>query len=258
MSKGQKWTQAELDFLRDNYEKLSHAEMAARLRSRSTNAVKTKCAVLGFVNIKPRWTTEDIEYLKEFYPNTNSKDLAEKLGRSILSVYQTARILGLYKSKEWIARNARENMMRPDHPGKTTQFKKGQTSWNKGKKGLRFAGSEKGYFQKGHTPHNSVPVGTESVIQGYVKVKIAEPNVWERKQRLIWKQNFGEIPENHRIIFKDGNPLNFALENLECLSVEDIARRNSIHNLPDDLKKTIQTLGQLKRKINRRIKNAEK
>lgn len=34
--------------------------------------------------------------------------------------------------------------------------------------------------------------------------------------RIIWIEAFGQIPENHKLYFKDGNTSNCKLENLEC------------------------------------------
>lgn len=99
------------------------------------------------------------------------------------------------------------------------RFKKGQVPPNKGRKGYCSPGSEKGWFKKGNTPMNHKPVGTE-VIQGYgyTWVKIAEPNIWVPKHRLIWEEEHGEIPEGSIIIFLDGNKQNITLENLALVT----------------------------------------
>ena len=102
--------------------------------------------------------------------------------------------------------------------GLTGKFEKGHTSPNKGKKGICFPGSEKGWFKKGHTPYNHLSVGTEIIdTQGYLKVKIAEPNVWKFRHIMEWEKAHGEVPAGCNIIFKDGNKLNCNPENLECV-----------------------------------------
>ena len=42
---------------------------------------------------------------------------------------------------------------------------------------------------------------------------------------VIWEEFHGAIPAEHQIIFRDGNKRNFALENLECLHVDEVLAR---------------------------------
>ena len=74
-------------------------------------------------------------------------------------------------------------------------------------------------FKKGQIPHNYKEVGTEIInADGYVQVKVADPNVWKLKHRLIWEQAHGEIPEGYNVQFKNHNPLDIRLENLYLIS----------------------------------------
>lgn len=105
--------------------------------------------------------------------------------------------------------------------GTTGCFKKGSTPWNKGLKG--YMGANKTSFKKGTIPPNQVPVGTESYTKGgYIKVKIANPNKWELKQRLVYKQHHGEIPKDHKIIFADNDIYNFSIDNLIAVSNSEL------------------------------------
>ena len=62
-------------------------------------------------------------------------------------------------------------------------------------------------------------LGTERVNgDDYVDIKVAEPNVWEAKHRLIWKKEKGPIPKGHVVIFGDGNRHNFEINNLILVS----------------------------------------
>ena len=71
-----------------------------------------------------------------------------------------------------------------------------------------------GYSRSNWIPSHK-PIGTETLVaDGYIKVKIAEPDQWEHKHRLVWEQTNGQIPENHSVIFLDGNQQNCVLENL--------------------------------------------
>lgn len=80
--------------------------------------------------------------------------------------------------------------------GLTGHFVKGQPSHNKGKKGIHYLGSEKGWFSRGHMPHNHKPVGSERISKdGYVEVKVAEPKKWRLKHNVIWENANGKIPK---------------------------------------------------------------
>lgn len=90
------------------------------------------------------------------------------------------------------------------------------------------------WFMKGRPSILAKPVGTESIMtykngRQYVHVKIAEPDIWEYKHRLVWKQHHGEIPEGHNIIWLDGNTLNCDIENLALVSRGEHGSLNRLH-----------------------------
>lgn len=84
------------------------------------------------------------------------------------------------------------------------------------KKSHRLKSGVKTCFQKRIKPYNHKPVGSEFIGKkdGYTYIKIAEPNKWDLKQRVIYKQHYGDIPSDYSVIFADQNKQNFALENL--------------------------------------------
>ena len=60
------------------------------------------------------------------------------------------------------------------------------------------------------------PVGSFQEKKNYVRIKVAEPNVWMQYQRYVWEQNHpGESAEGMTVIFMDGNNRNFEPSNLE-------------------------------------------
>jgi len=50
---------------------------------------------------------------------------------------------------------------------------------------------------------------------------------WKLYQRIVWEREFGLLPENHNVIFKDGDSLNCNPENLTLLSHEDLLEKNT-------------------------------
>ena len=111
--------------------------------------------------------------------------------------------------------------------GLTGRFEKGHVPPNKGKKGWHAPGCEKGWFRQGNEPWNKCPVGSEVTdSSGYLRVKVAEPNVWEFKHKMLWEKHHGKVPPGHVITFLDGNKTNFELSNLCLISTAENAVLN--------------------------------
>jgi len=113
------------------------------------------------------------------------------------------------------------------HSGRTGQFEKGHVSWNKGKHFDVGGRSVETRFKKGQRPHNYMPVGSERInTEGYVDIKIADPNKWKAKHVLLWEALHGPRPKGYKIIFADGNKLNVTAENLLLVSSSELCRMN--------------------------------
>ena len=105
------------------------------------------------------------------------------------------------------------------------QFKKGHIPANKGKRWNEYM-SKKGQmnslkttFKKGHIPQNNRPIGSERInVDGYIEIKVKEPNVFKLKHRWLWEQKNGKIPKDKILIFLDGNRLNLDLDNLTLIN----------------------------------------
>ena len=54
-------------------------------------------------------------------------------------------------------------------------------------------------------------------MEGFLKIKTAEPNQWMLLHRYVWETANRTIPSKHVLRFIDGNRQNCTLENLECL-----------------------------------------
>ena len=106
-------------------------------------------------------------------------------------------------------------------------YEKGNVPWNAGMKGYKPPGSEKTRFRKGHLPVQTVAVGTERISRdGYLEVKVAMPNLWKYKHRIVWEQTHGEIPKGYVVVFKDQNRRNFSPDNLMCVSRRQLSILN--------------------------------
>jgi hypothetical protein len=119
------------------------------------------------------------------------------------------------------------------------QFRKNNIPWNKGKKTRpeTYKKMERTMFKKGNKPLNHRKVGSERVnVDGYIEIKVAEPNKWKLKQRFIYEEATGEkLSKNDVIIFLDGDRQNFDINNLVRMTRAELVRYNQDHLYGDDL-----------------------
>lgn len=127
--------------------------------------------------------------------------------------------------------------------GEDGRFQKGFVSPTKGQKLApeHYEKSKKGMFKRGHTPQSWLPVGSEIVNKdGYIVVKIDDIHYarhsenWVFKQKLIYEQHKGPVPEGHSVIFADGNKRNFDLDNLVLVSRAELLYLNRHHMIYND------------------------
>jgi hypothetical protein len=138
------------------------------------------------------------------------------------------------------------------YTGRTGLFIKGGTSWNAGLKIGNHNKNQSTQFKKNAVPHNTAPVGTELTRgDGYIWRKIAEPNQWRQKHRILWEEKHGPIQGGMRLVFKDGDRTNFAEDNFELVSNAELLRlcKNNYLQQPEHLKPVVMTLSKLEVRI---------
>ena len=176
-----------------------------------------------------KWTKEELQYLREHYPDDNTAEIAEHLGRTEGAVQQMAAKQGLRKSAEFMEKTLCALGRQVSHTEKAiaNRFKKGQEAFNKGKNRTEWM-SEEGHekcirttFKDGHVPHNAYAAGTEIVRDGRVYVKVPGRRRLMLKQHYVWKQHHGKIPQDHVVKFKDGDFMNCDISNLYIMSRAD-------------------------------------
>lgn len=104
------------------------------------------------------------------------------------------------------------------------RFKKGHKPHNAGTKGKMKANS--GTFKKGNIPVTTLEVGAISLVEGYYKIKIAQPNKWKALHIYIWEKHNGKVPKGKCVIFKDKDTSNVAISNLMLVSRAELAVLN--------------------------------
>ena len=213
------------------------------------------------------WTKKDIATLTQRYPNEFTGTLARDLGRSTSAVYAAAAKRGITKTDEHL--NKPECHRLDGMIGLTTRFRKGHIPANKGIKGWQAGGrAVETQFKKGHKSINELQIGShrQTTKERHwcrkVQAHGTQHQRWIPIHKLIWIEHHGPIPPKHVVRFKDGNPgdkpEDVVIENLECISMVENMRRNSIHNLPQAVVDVIQQRGRLTREINKQGRANEK
>lgn len=167
-----------------------------------------------------RYTKEELEYIRKITPGRHYKEIVEMFNKKF------ERQIDAKKLKETLGNHGIST-------GLTGRFEKGHVPVNKGKK---FPGTGNiTTFKKGNIPANKMKVGEDVITtDGYVKTKIAEPNVWEYKHKLIWAEAHGPVPEKHSVIFADGNKLNLSIDNLLLVSRAELLMLNRRRLISED------------------------
>jgi hypothetical protein len=205
------------------------------------------------------WTAEKIAFVLAHYPDHKTAWIAEQVGFTEKQVYERAKVLGVKKSHAFLSSAASGRMQREDHRGRAHQFGVGFTPWNKGRPHPSTGRAVETQFKPGQLPHNHNPIGHERLTRdGYTERKMTDTRVtkvdYVAVHRLVWMAAHGPVPKGCAICFKDGNPQNVAIENLELLTRAELMRRNTRHNLPPEVNQCIQLRIALLRKINHRMK----
>lgn len=170
-------------------------------------------------------TAEQHKWLVENSEGISNRDITDKFNQTYGTELTLDQIIS-YKCNHGIS------------SGLTGHFPKGYVPKNKGKKmsAEQYEKSCLTMFKKGQLPPNTEPVGTEKMLaDGYIWVKVNDaPKApkkvnWKQKHVLIWEQVNGPVPENHVVIFLDGDHENFYLDNLKMVSRATNARLNQNH-----------------------------
>lgn len=216
------------------------------------------------------WSVSDHETLRRMYPDHSAADCAAAIGTSLSSIYKQAKILGLKKSKEWVAATTRQRWADGRHENSLAGLALGR-AWNKGIKGStgNHPNSKRTQFKAGRLAHearNYRPLGSTRVCRdGYLERKVSDdPDTyparrWQGVHRIVWEAVNGPIPKGHAVVFKEGQHTTveheITIDRVELVTRAELMRRNSYHNrYPKEVARLVQLRGVITRQINRRSK----
>jgi len=205
------------------------------------------------------WTDADLWRLIAWHPSMSNAAIGRKLHRTTTSINAASGILGLEKSREYLSTIPIKTGM--VEAGRAYRYPKGHVPANKGLKGVCAEGCKATQFKKGHQRNIKFDIGSLRLnADGYVDMKIREApgaKAWRPFHSILWEDAHGPLPAGHCIRFGDGDRLNLDLDNFILITRKKNMLLNSVHNLPQPLVATIQLLGALKRKLNRRTRDEE-
>jgi len=227
------------------------------------------------MSVRVDWQDYQLALLKEYYPHETAAQVAVLCDKNVMQIYRKAKLLGLKKSEEFNKsdKSGRVQLGKMSEAMKATQFKPGQPSWNKGRKGLPPL-SPHTTFKKGNKPLNTQPIGSYRIVtdssNGRKTLELKVNDLpgrssvrWKPYHRLVWERAHGPIPEKMIIRFKVQppplDPEQITVDILEMVSQADNRRMNSLWQMmPKELAQVSQLRGALNRKINStRNKNAK-
>lgn len=199
-----------------------------------------------------RWTEEEIEFIRKIYPYYENKEISKMVKNKFgfdVSARNLINAKTIYKMPDKVIPNS-------------GRLQKGVVPWNKGK---RMSDETKKklkntFFKKGQTINNR-PIGSTRLgNDGYLVIKIEEPNKWQLYQRYVYEKAHGvKLAKNEAVIFADGDRSNFDIDNLIKVSKANLCYLNSNNLIFDDpeLTKVGVTVSKVAEKINER-KDAKK
>lgn len=207
------------------------------------------------------WTKAEERLLRAKYPHMQTAKLAPLLpGRTLTTIYQRARLIGIGKTHEYLASADACRLRKGDNVGWAHRFPKGHVPANKG---LRRPGWSAGrmketQFKKGNYSkrwdRDAYCIGALRInSDGGLDIKVKEGlRAWESLARYTWRTERGRIPKGGVIRPINGDTHDTRIENLRLGHRVDLMRENTYHRYPKEIAQLIQLRGALQRQINKR------
>jgi len=182
------------------------------------------------------WSDEEVTFLKEFAPGHSRLEVYEELGRRFPDHTHTFdNMVAAMKNRKirtgthrWYGHRLKPEERDPKwYRDEELAFLKEYTPGHSRKE---IHAEYNRRFPERPRSYNSIVACMKN--HGYIWVKVddqinAKKNVnWKQKQRLIWEQEHGPVPEGMFVTFLDGNRENFDLSNLALITRAEHARLN--------------------------------
>ena len=147
---------------------------------------------------------------------------------------------------------SRRHIIRFENHGR---FEKGHIPSNKGKKMPAdvYEKAKHTMFKKGNQPCNHREVGSERInVDGYVEIKVAEPNHWKLKHRVVYENYHNvKLKSTDVVIFLDGDKQNLDIDNLVPIDrgINAIMNHDRMRFADAEITRTEVNIARLKKEI---------
>lgn len=186
--------------------------------------------------VRFEYTDEMREFIRDNYYGITNKELTDMFNERFNSSYK--------KRHKF-------------YSGIDGRFKKGQKAFNKGIKQTEYMSADaietkNTRFKKGSSPVNHREVGSTRLSKdGYIEIKVAEPNKWMLRARYVYQNTYGEIPKGHVVVHLNGIKTDDSIDNLILVSRHELCRLNQDGLYSNDLEcnKVAVNIAKLKAKI---------
>jgi len=220
--------------------------------------------------MKPRrfWTDAERDVVRRRYPHERTADIARDLNRSPGAIFGEASSMGLRKTPEFMRDIHGEHLK---NAGVGCRFQPNHATWNKGKAGCtgNHPNTKRTQFKAGRLPQearNYQPIGSLRInCDGCLQRKITDdPEIypsqrWRSVHRIVWEEVNGPMPRGHIVVFRPGmettDPELITIDRVELITRAELMRRNTRHNLPEEIKELIILKTRITRAITRRFKH---
>lgn len=218
---------------------MTNRELARELRI-SLVMVRMKCYSMGLKRMELEyWTPEQVRFLKSHYRKIGDVELAE--------VFEEK----WPKNKKWTLKHIDKKRK---YLGLKRTPRQVQKIFERNKKMGRFKFCPiNRWILAGVFPEGTVRIWRSSYQTGpgsYFKA-IKVNGKYVHYAKWLYEQHNGKMPPGYVTGFKDRNNMNVVIDNLECITRAEHARRNG-RKLPEDLRETIKLLNSLNELINKK------
>ena len=181
----------------------------------------------------------ELDYLKEIYIGRSVKEVASMINKKFGTNYTPSAITNMkyrhglksgYKRSVSINDDylqfLKDNVKGRSNKELTELFNK---TFNTNCSEIQIASYKRYYhltsgidmkFKKGEVRYSTKrPIGSEGTYKGdgVIFIKVAEPDVWVRKNRYVYEQAYGKLPDGYHVIHLNGDKTDFRLENLKAI-----------------------------------------
>jgi len=190
------WTEAEINFLKENYNNCTNAQLFEKLNKPNIRptSVRHKLYELGLFKMEMEyWTDAMVKFLNANYKKLGDTEIAEIFNKKFP------------KDKGWTKKHIEKKRRYLNLKRSSLQLKK--IKERNRVAGAWIIGSKKAWETRGENPLGII-------VNWGDRVLIKTQKGYESLSRSVYQKHYGKIPEGGNIYHKDGNVENCEISNL--------------------------------------------